>query len=82
MSLFGINNPLVLRTDKEYQNVLQIRFTLYDNVTKEISYLVYEGNFSAGDIKEMTPYERSCHLKYVIDRITAHNEAIEKATKN
>ena len=82
MSPFGINKPVLERTEKEFKNILHIRFSLYEIVTNEISYLVYEGRFTAGDLKEMTPYERSCHLKYVIDRIKAHNEAIEKATKN
>lgn len=54
-----------------------MKFTIYNNITKEISYLVYEGHFDANSIKDMTPYERQLHLHYVIDRIKQYNENVK-----
>lgn len=39
--------------------------------------MVYEGHFDASSIKDMTPYERGLHLKYIIDRIVQYNESIK-----
>lgn len=55
----------------------RMKFAMYNNITKEISYMVYEGHFDVSSIKAMTPYERGLHLKYIIDRIIQYNESIK-----
>ena len=77
MTLIGINDALKYRPDKNRENINRMKFTIYNNITKEISYLVYEGHFDANSIKDMTPYERQLHLHYVIDRIKQYNENVK-----
>ena len=77
VTLIGINDALKYRPDKNRENINRMKFTIYNNITKEISYLVYEGHFDANSIKDMTPYERQLHLHYVIDRIKQYNENVK-----
>ena len=76
-TLSGINPKVKVRKSDVTEAINRMKFSMYNNITKEISYMVYEGHFDASSIKDMTPYERGLHLKYIIDRIVQYNESIK-----
>lgn len=76
-TLSGINPKVKPRSPELTETINKMKFSMYNNITKEISYMVYEGHFDVGSIKEMTPYERGLHLKYIIDRIVQYNESLK-----
>lgn len=73
----GINSKVILRNQDVTEAINRMKFSMYNNITKEISYMVYEGHFDVSSIKDMTPYERGLHLHYIIDRIVQYNESIK-----
>jgi len=75
--LSGINPRIKPRSKEMTEAINKMKFSMYNNITKEISYMVYDGHFDVSSIKDMTPYERGLHLKYIIDRITQYNEALK-----
>ena len=54
---------------------------MWENITSEITYLVYIANFSWSDIQRMTPYERRFHLSKIMEAKEKDKEAMEKARK-
>ena len=55
--------------------------TLWQNITSEVTYLVYIANFSWQDIQHMTPYERRFHLAKIQEAKEKDREAMEKARR-
>lgn len=76
--MIGINPPLILRDDETRVNINKMKFALFNNITQELSYMAYEGKFDINAIKDMTPYERSQHLNYMIKRIKEYNDSLPK----
>lgn len=81
MILNGVNPELKEVTPRFADMVIDIRFSLYENIIDDINYLVYEGHFTRSDVLTMTVHERRRHLQYVSDRIKKHNEDIENMAR-
>ena len=63
--------------DKYYR----YNWAMWDNITREITYLVYIGGFTSTDVKAMSPHERKFHFNYIEGAREKDREEIEKARK-
>ena len=58
------------------------KWAMWDNITREITYLVYIGGFTSTDVKAMSPHERKFHFNYIEGASEKDREEIEKARNN
>ena len=70
-----------VRSDKFMESYFRYLDQMWQNITSEITYLVYIANFTWSDIQRMTPYERRFHLSKIMEAKEKDKEAMEKARK-
>lgn len=51
---------------------------MWENITRDITYLVYIAHFDYNGVLRMTPHERKYHLNYIRDARKQEQEAIKK----
>lgn len=66
-------------SEKFYSSYHTYKFTMWENITREITYLVYIGGFTSTDVKEMSPHERRFHFNYIESAREKDREEMEKA---
>lgn len=69
-------------SDKFIDSYYDYKFSMWENITREITYLVYIGGFTSTDVKSMSPYERHFHFNYIESARQRDREEIEKAKKS
>ena len=68
-------------SDKYMESYFRYLDSMWQNITSEITYLVYIGTFTWCDVQRMTPYERRFHLSKIMEAKEKDREAMEKARR-